>query len=161
MKVYAEILFGAVRHIFEAIEVPYGMPATLFVEITNMDPRPEIGDEYDPGTNTFCKTDITPDPYSEKGISLMWQRIRNSRNTALNMTDYTQMPDFPNIVLKNRFKKYRQELRDIPLAFDDPYKVIFPIDPSKTAMTFTFVERLQNVWYHVKQYWRISNRRKS
>jgi hypothetical protein len=46
-------------------------------------------------------------------------KVRQERNRMLSQTDWTQMPDSPlSDTEKERYKRYRQELRDLPSKYD-------------------------------------------
>ena len=53
---------------------------------------------------------------------------RAERNRLLKDTDWTQLPDVPEL-LKNVFAVYRQELRDLPESEGFPFNVVFPTIP--------------------------------
>lgn len=53
--------------------------------------------------------------------------IRNTRNALLKETDWTQMPDIPDN-LKDKWKDYRQQLRDITKQVDK-LNLIWPVEP--------------------------------
>lgn len=53
---------------------------------------------------------------------------RSHRNSLLQSTDYTQLPDSP--VDKNSWAVYRQALRDITKQADWPYIIEWPTPPS-------------------------------
>ena len=56
----------------------------------------------------------------ELPADLLWERVRVRRNNALANTDYTQLPDAPLTTDQVAvFKKYRQELRDLPSKIKD------------------------------------------
>jgi len=57
-----------------------------------------------------------------------WETIRLDRNSLLNASDYTQIPDFPGD--KEAWAAYRQELRDVPQEFSDPKDVVWPTKPN-------------------------------
>jgi len=49
----------------------------------------------------------------------------------LKETDYLIMPDYPlDTQSKSIVQDYRQQLRDLPEVYSDPFKVIFPEKPS-------------------------------
>ena len=89
MRVWAEISFGIVRYIFEAPEAPLGQPGLYYHDVTDYDPVPEIFDEYNPSTRTFTKP-LSNDPNDLHNLYIAWIGVRNTRNTALNLSDYTQ-----------------------------------------------------------------------
>lgn len=151
MRTWAEISHGIVRYVFEAPDAPLGMPGMYYHDVTDYNPKPEIMDEYNPSTRQFTKPESN-DPFETKNLKRSWDGVRNIRNTALNLSDYTQMPDFPDKVMQKRYKKYRQELRDIPEKFDNPYIVVYPVEPYKDLQNIklTYWEKLQYVWSYIK-----------
>jgi hypothetical protein len=149
MTIWAEISYGVVRYVFEAPEAPLGWPGLYYHDITNYNPRPEVFDEYHPPTQTFTKPESN-DPNDPKNIRIAWDGIRNIRNTALNLSDYTQMLDFPDKVMQKRYKKYRQELRDIPQNYSSPYGIRLPLEPYRSEIKLTIWEKIQYVWSHIK-----------
>lgn len=74
---------------------------------------------YFDGTRPALR-DITTPP-------ITWDIIRSKRNKLLSKSDYTQMPDYPGD--KIVWAEYRQELRDITDAFDNPDDVVWPTSP--------------------------------
>lgn len=56
-------------------------------------------------------------------------QVRQSRDTILIKTDWTQLPDVPQVT-KELWQPYRQSLRDITLQEGFPFNVIWPIPPS-------------------------------
>lgn len=149
MRTWAEISFGIVRYVFEAPEAPMGQPGIFFCDVTDYDPKPEILDEYNPSTRTFSKPEFS-DPNHPKNIEVAWNGVRNTRNTALNLSDYTQMIDFPDKVMQKRYQKYRQELRDLPEKHSSPFGIKFPLEPYRCEIKLTFWEKLQYVWSYIK-----------
>jgi hypothetical protein len=151
MRTWAEISHGTVRYIFEAPDAPVGMPGVFYCDITDYNPQPEKLDDYNPATKTFSKPESN-DPLDPRNLEKSWCGVRNTRNTALNLSDYTQMPDFPDKVIQKRFRKYRQELRDLPQKFDYPYKVVYPLSPYQNInnIKLTFWEKIQYVWSYIK-----------
>ena len=60
--------------------------------------------------------------YREDGTPLNIKALKAGRNTRLDDTDWTQMPDCPlSDDAKTAWATYRQELRDLPAAQADPY----------------------------------------
>lgn len=149
MRTWAEISYGIVRYVFQAPEIPLGWPGLYYHDITDYDPRPEVFDEYNPSTQQFTKSK-SKDPNDPYNLKLAWDGIRNIRNTALNLSDYTQMPDFPDKVMQKRYAKYRQQLRDIPQNNSSPYGIRMPLEPYRSEIKLTFWEKLQYVWSYIK-----------
>lgn len=58
-----------------------------------------------------------------------WDIIRLRRNKLLQVSDYTQLPDFPE-AKKTEWATYRQALRDIPQTYATPEEVIWPTKPT-------------------------------
>lgn len=74
----------------------------------------------------------------ERGISVKKYKepkktmgeIRQKRDQLLKESDWTQMPDSPlSDEIKQLWKAYRQDLRDLPNQYDDADKVKFPDKP--------------------------------
>ena len=59
-------------------------------------------------------------PYSQEEIDEKKKELRKARNTLLMHTDWTQLPDIPKET-SNKYKKYRQQLRDLPQQDDFPF----------------------------------------
>ena len=141
----AEVNHGFVRSILEGVDnPPYGMVGVEFVDITDLPEPPKVGWLYDAGSQEFSPNPYSTDPYHPKMVEEAWRLVRNSREVMLNTSDYTQMPDFPNGVLKRKFKIYRQSLRDLPSFYDDPYTVEYPAEPKIPSLTT--IGRLRFVW---------------
>lgn len=56
--------------------------------------------------------------------------VRSERNVLLKETDWTQLPDIPEET-RNKFKKYRQCLRDIPQQEGFPFTIQWPRHPNE------------------------------
>jgi hypothetical protein len=56
-----------------------------------------------------------------------WSGIKIQRNTLLQQSDWTQLPDI-SIKTKTQWAIYRQELRDITLQ-SDPFNIVWPTPP--------------------------------
>tara|TARA_R100001510_G_C7504508_1_gene106794 strand:- start:41 stop:334 length:294 start_codon:yes stop_codon:yes gene_type:complete len=56
------------------------------------------------------------------------EALRLDRNALLAESDWTQNPDIPEET-KNKWLKYRQELRDITKTYKNPGEVVFPDKP--------------------------------
>lgn len=64
-------------------------------------------------------------------IPLTIAQIRIQRDVILQESDWTQLPDSPlDDKKRERWAKYRQELRDLP-ATGDPATIVFPQKPAK------------------------------
>lgn len=59
---------------------------------------------------------------------LTWNIQRDLRNNLLKETDWTQLSDV-STEIKQKYLKYRQELRDITKTFADPNDVVWPTLP--------------------------------
>lgn len=72
----------------------------------------------------------TKEQVNEEKINNEWKKIRNKRDSLLKETDYLIMPDYP-ISQENKelIENYRNELRNLPQNFDDPFIVTFPKKP--------------------------------
>ena len=54
--------------------------------------------------------------------------FKGIRNTLLEKSDWTQVPDAP--VDRSAWAAYRQQLRDLPANTEDPANPVWPIPPS-------------------------------
>lgn len=62
-------------------------------------------------------------------IELAWEDIRARRNRLLEACNWTQLEDTPPAT-KERWKPYRDALRDIPQTFKNPSDVVWPKPPT-------------------------------
>ena len=65
---------------------------------------------------------------TEQLNSELSQSIRIKRNSLLQESDWTQLPDIPQTI-KDAWAIYRQNLRNIPQQSDFPTNVIWPTAP--------------------------------
>lgn len=65
----------------------------------------------------------------DKQIIITWSIIRDKRDYLLSRSDYTQISDWPGD--KVAWSTYRQQLRDIPQTYTDPYSVVWPTPPGE------------------------------
>lgn len=72
--------------------------------------------------------DIPAEDKEAELLALEWKRLRKSRKTLLNESDWTQVPDAP--VDSAAWATYRQQLRDLPANTTDPRDVTWPVPPS-------------------------------
>jgi uncharacterized protein YycO len=72
----------------------------------------------------------TKEQVNQERINNEWNKIRNKRDRLLKETDYLIMPDYP-ISQENKelIENYRNELRNIPQNYTNPFDVIFPEKP--------------------------------
>jgi hypothetical protein len=58
--------------------------------------------------------------------------LRTKRNTLLEQTDRYATLDFPhsNLAVQQTWFDYRQALRDLPTATEDPANPVWPVQPS-------------------------------
>lgn len=96
------------------------------------DPKIEITDEqhnefYECLLNhksfTINGLEIKPEPPIV--IPVTWETVRLKRDALLKNTDWTQLPDVPS-TLSEKYKSYRQALRDVPQVYSDPTHVMWP-----------------------------------
>ncbi|QOJ19477.1 MAG: hypothetical protein HRU77_01455 [Gammaproteobacteria bacterium] len=59
---------------------------------------------------------------------LAWRDVRMKRNTLLQQSDWTQLPDVPALTMQ-AWIDYRQKLRDITNQ-QDPMNIVWPSKPS-------------------------------
>lgn len=62
----------------------------------------------------------------DQRVAAQWAQVRNHRNSALQSTDWTQLPDSP--ADKAAYEVYRQELRDVTKQ-TDPFNIVWPVKP--------------------------------
>jgi len=59
----------------------------------------------------------------------LWKKVRLIRDDLLRKSDWSQLPDSPLTEnIKEKYKVYRQKLRDLPALYVDPKDVVLP-DP--------------------------------
>jgi len=76
-------------------------------------------------------TGKTKEQVEQEKINKKWQEIRNKRNQLLKETDYLVLSDYPlSPENKNLIEVYRQQLRDIPQNYSNPFDVVFPEKPN-------------------------------
>ncbi len=74
--------------------------------------------------------EVTEPPQPRLTEYSKWQIIREKRNQLLVESDWTQMPDVPlTAEQRQAWRKYRQELRDLPQTFRKADEVVWPIPP--------------------------------
>jgi hypothetical protein len=74
--------------------------------------------------------DLTDDEKTEiqnNKLTQRWTDVRHNRTEYLKMTDWTQLPDVPDVI-KNKYTEYRQQLRDITKQ-SDPFNLDWPQEP--------------------------------
>ena len=60
----------------------------------------------------------------------LWEDVRRKRNRLLVESDWISISDVPlSEADKDKWKIYRQKLRDIPQTFEDPENIIWPKKP--------------------------------
>lgn len=64
----------------------------------------------------------------EIAIPRAWVDLRARRDARLAASDWTQLPDV-DPARRGTWASYRQALRDLPAATDDPMAVIWPTPP--------------------------------
>lgn len=68
----------------------------------------------------------------QREIQLAWQSFDAERHRLLNATDWTQVADAPlSDELRQRWRTYRQALRDLPEHTADPANPVWPQAPQK------------------------------
>ena len=74
---------------------------------------------------------IKPPPLP-RNIAYEWSIVRQERDSRLLLSDLFVLPDRWAIMsaqTQQNWSIYRQQLRDIPVAFDDPKNVVWPTLP--------------------------------
>lgn len=73
-------------------------------------------------------------PVDEKEVEKRWtdkcNEVRNKRNALLAESDWTQLEDIDKKV-RDKYKVYRQQLRDITNQDGFPFSVVYPAVPEK------------------------------
>jgi hypothetical protein len=147
-----EVNGGYCRKPFESSFLPRPTYSSLFIDITNTDPQPDEYWRYDYTTKKFVAPEGNiNDINSEYTKRLKWNDVRNQRQIFLMESDWTQMPDSALPWReKLAWRKYRQELRDIPQKYanENPVFVVFPPRPTHIIQR-TFLQRLIFVFNRV------------
>lgn len=84
-----------------------------------------VADDSKSATQTWLVRDKSTDELAAE-VSQQWGNIRAKRNTLLQQTDWTQLEDSN---CAEKWKGYRQSLRDITLKYTSPDDVVFPERP--------------------------------
>ena len=65
-------------------------------------------------------------------VDQTWKFLREERNRRIAQTDYLFTSDFPHATPEARQEwfEYRQALRDLPTATEDPVNPVWPVQPS-------------------------------
>jgi hypothetical protein len=133
MKI-VEVNGGYCRKPFECSFVPVPTYSSLFIDITNVTPQPDEFWAYDYNTKSFKEPEgDMNDPNSDYAIRLKWNDVRNQRQIYLVESDWTQLIDCQLPWKEKRaWKKYRQELRDLPQKYagQNPLFIVFPPRPT-------------------------------
>jgi hypothetical protein len=72
---------------------------------------------------------LTDEQIIELGRQANLEELRHNRNSRLAETDWTQNPDVPEAT-KEKWREYRQALRDITIDNSTVFGVDWPIEPS-------------------------------
>lgn len=72
---------------------------------------------------------LTDEQINELGRQANLEELRENRNRRLAETDWTQNPDVPEAT-KEKWREYRQALRDITINNETVFGVDWPIEPS-------------------------------
>jgi len=73
--------------------------------------------------------DLTDEQIIELGRQANLEELRQNRNRRLAETDWTQNPDVPEAT-KEKWREYRQALRDITINNETVFGIDWPIEPS-------------------------------
>lgn len=128
-----------------------------FVDITNRNPQPQEWWYYDIAKDKFYEPEANC-PMKMSEVELEWDKVRHGRNAMLAGSDWTQLIDSPKAV-KRKWKKYRQELRDLPQTYMhcDPREVEYPYAPDREL---TVEINRNNFLFLVKEYIKTLTRQK-
>lgn len=83
-------------------------------------------------TQNYIVEDLNAEA-SAAAIEAQWRNIRVERNALLAKSDWTQLPDVPQVDV-NAWAVYRQQLRDVT-SQPDPFNIVWPTAPSYTQGT--------------------------
>ena len=97
-------------------------------KVSNIGTDDEVIEYLDPSQTPPSSASISAE-LEIMAQELPWNIVRAERDILLAKCDYVMMADFP-LEDKSDWEAYRQELRDIPLDFDDPDDVEYPNEPS-------------------------------
>lgn len=131
--VYAELTELVLNHhtqygqTFVVIDSPLKDQATPAVPETTPEVKDEEGNVIHPSETIFVPH--TPD-YGEVTVEQKTAFVRYQRDSLLGQTDWTQTLDSSlNVEKQQEFKAYRQMLKDIPQAYQNPDDVVWPEKP--------------------------------
>lgn len=96
-----------------------------YLETTEDIPFPEL--RYKHVLNGILQ-DLPSDQKETEVLAAEWKKLKKTRKTLLNQSDWTQVPDAP--VDAAAWAVYRQQLRDLPANTTDPRNVVWPEPPS-------------------------------
>lgn len=129
-----EVNGGYCRRPFECNFVPRPTYSSIFIDVSNVNPRPDEYWRYDYTNKVFVAPEGDVNDFnSEYAKRIKWNDIRNQRHIFLMESDWTQLPDCALPWREKRaWKKYRQELRNIPQKYsnENPVYVVFPPRPT-------------------------------
>jgi hypothetical protein len=95
-------------------------PGEVLVEVGAL--PPDI-----PGYDLYCVDGIVE---QRPNRDALWDRVRMRRDRLLTACDWTQAPDVPLAAgARAAWAVYRQALRDLPEAQDDPLNIVWPVPP--------------------------------
>jgi hypothetical protein len=109
-----------------------GTPPSDAIEITNEQWKNLIN-----GVNTYKQKielvdgmpTLVGDPYIFDPTVVLPFNIRLDRDYLLQQCDWTQQPDVPEVT-RNKWKDYRQALRDVPQQSGFPNTIVWPVKPT-------------------------------
>ena len=82
------------------------------------------------------RVDITASPprLVAYAPALTWDHVRAQRNTLIQQSDWTQLPDASlDVATQSAWRIYRQQLRDIPASATAPDRVQWPTKPGAAS----------------------------
>lgn len=137
-----EVVQGFCKKPFWCDFVPKSMFGMLFVDITNLETKPDEFWKYNYDTKTFSPPDRDLNDLTHPDSILMgWIQVRQTRQIRLMESDWTQLCDAPvSKYEKKVWAKYRQELRDLPQKCHDihPSLLNWPISPDRLLIDRSF-----------------------
>ena len=111
---------GYVSVVIQSAVLPYTPPGyTLYPLEQDLPPQPAEYYQYNWEKQEWEDT---------RTINQQWDIVKQQRDTLLQQSDYTQLPDVP-LDNKPEWATYRQELRDVTNQ-PDPFNIVWPVPPA-------------------------------
>jgi hypothetical protein len=100
--------------IVDGVQFRANMVKSIFIDVNNYKPFPGFDGNAIPSGEDWWVSDGT-DWIDVRPDDKVWQRVRKVRNEALNLSDWTQLPDADLTgQQKGQWTAWRQQLRNVP-----------------------------------------------